>query len=159
MLASGFSFSINHARGGSLQKHQHYSSTNMAMSENKARSLRGELYYAFTPELVAERRRCSHACSRFNNAGEITRRRQVELWNEWAISAMIQHDCLDSHSVVLLETRLPSPFQQKHQKPMKNSSLKTHGLNLRSTLTMEPTSSSARMSLSTSTVPFWILAW
>ncbi|SMR49560.1 unnamed protein product [Zymoseptoria tritici ST99CH_3D1] len=54
----------------------------MPMSENKARSLRGELYYAFTPELVNGRRRCSQACKRFNNAEDITRRRQVELWND-----------------------------------------------------------------------------
>lgn len=54
----------------------------MATSENKARALRGELYYAFTPELVQARRRASQACSRYNNAGEVTRRRQVELWRE-----------------------------------------------------------------------------
>ncbi|KAI5362071.1 Putative trimeric LpxA-like superfamily, maltose/galactoside acetyltransferase [Septoria linicola] len=54
----------------------------MATSENKARALRGELYYAFTPELVNARRRASHACTRYNNAGEITRRRQVELWRD-----------------------------------------------------------------------------
>lgn len=54
----------------------------MATSENKARALRGELYYAFTPELVQARRRASQACSRYNNAGEVTRRRQVELWRD-----------------------------------------------------------------------------
>lgn len=57
----------------------------MPGSENKARSLRGELYHAFTPELVAERRRCARACTKYNKAGEdetMTRRRQVELWKE-----------------------------------------------------------------------------
>lgn len=54
----------------------------MATSENKARALRGELYYAFTPELIAERRRCSRACERYNNAGEVSRRARVELWRE-----------------------------------------------------------------------------
>lgn len=57
----------------------------MSGSENKARSLRGELYHAFTPELVAERRRCARACTKYNKAGEddtMTRRRQVELWKE-----------------------------------------------------------------------------
>ncbi|CAK4020276.1 probable acetyltransferase, family [Lecanosticta acicola] len=52
------------------------------MSENKARALRGELYYAFTPELVNARRRCGQACERYNNAGEITRRRQVQMWRD-----------------------------------------------------------------------------
>ncbi|KAJ9631031.1 hypothetical protein H2203_001559 [Taxawa tesnikishii (nom. ined.)] len=52
----------------------------MPMSENKQRSLRGELHHAFTPELLAERRRCARARAAYNNAGEITRRKQVELW-------------------------------------------------------------------------------
>jgi hypothetical protein len=54
----------------------------MAMSENRARMLRGELYYAFTPELTALRRRANQACTRYNNAGDITRRQQVELLRE-----------------------------------------------------------------------------
>ncbi|KAF2456556.1 hypothetical protein BDY21DRAFT_347538 [Lineolata rhizophorae] len=52
------------------------------MSENKRRMLRGELYHAFAPELVAERRRCAAACARFNDAGDVSRRRRLELWNE-----------------------------------------------------------------------------
>lgn len=52
------------------------------MSENTARALRGELYYAFTPELVAARRRCAIACNKYNTEGLTTRRRQAELWNE-----------------------------------------------------------------------------
>ena len=54
----------------------------MATSENHARSLRGELYYAFTPEMVNARRRCSEAIHKYNNAGPVTRRRQAELWKE-----------------------------------------------------------------------------
>jgi len=54
----------------------------MPISENKARSLRGELYHAFTPELVAERRRCARACTAYNKAEGITRRQQVDLWRE-----------------------------------------------------------------------------
>lgn len=52
------------------------------MSENKARALRGELYYAFTPELVKERRRCAIACQKYNAEALTTRRKQVELWRE-----------------------------------------------------------------------------
>ncbi|KAL4879059.1 trimeric LpxA-like protein [Aspergillus karnatakaensis] len=48
----------------------------------KEKMLRGELYHAFTPELVADRIRCRHACSRFNNAGEVSRRRLTELWKD-----------------------------------------------------------------------------
>ncbi|KAK4985047.1 hypothetical protein LTR66_000194 [Elasticomyces elasticus] len=58
----------------------------MALSENKQKALRGELHHAFVPELLAERRKCSQATSRYNNAGavgsDITRRRQVELWRD-----------------------------------------------------------------------------
>ncbi|KAL9098562.1 MAG: hypothetical protein Q9163_005807 [Psora crenata] len=54
----------------------------MDLDENRARSLRGELYHAFARDLVAARRRCKLACDRFNNAGDVSRRRQVELWRE-----------------------------------------------------------------------------
>jgi hypothetical protein len=52
----------------------------LSMSENTARSLRGELYYAFTPELNEARRRCQIACHKYNNDELATRRRRVELW-------------------------------------------------------------------------------
>jgi hypothetical protein len=54
----------------------------MELSENKKKMARGELYHAFTPELVAERRRCEIACASFNEAGDVSRRRRVELWRE-----------------------------------------------------------------------------
>ena len=54
----------------------------MAMSENKQNMLKGELYHAFTPELVRERRRCRDACQRLIDAREVSRRRQVELWRD-----------------------------------------------------------------------------
>lgn len=46
----------------------------------KAQMLRGELYRAFTPGLIAARHRCKVAVHAFNNAGIVSRRRQVELW-------------------------------------------------------------------------------
>jgi hypothetical protein len=55
----------------------------MAVSENKQRMLRGELYHAITPELRGERARCGHACARYNNAGEVPRRRMIELLREY----------------------------------------------------------------------------
>ena len=50
--------------------------------ENYARSLRGELYYGFFPDRIAARARAKAACDRYNNAGSITRRKQVELWRD-----------------------------------------------------------------------------
>ncbi|EEH37104.1 acetyltransferase [Paracoccidioides lutzii Pb01] len=54
----------------------------MAGRTERERMLRGELYHAFTPDLVAARARCKWACKRFNDSGEVSRRRQIELWRE-----------------------------------------------------------------------------
>ncbi|KAJ5039054.1 uncharacterized protein L3040_006725 [Drepanopeziza brunnea f. sp. 'multigermtubi'] len=51
-------------------------------AENEARMLRGELYHAFLPGLTAKRNRCHHACHRFNQAGEASRRELVRLWRD-----------------------------------------------------------------------------
>jgi hypothetical protein len=50
--------------------------------ENKRRMRDGELYYAFTPDLLAERKRCALAIERLNNAGVVPRRRLVALVRE-----------------------------------------------------------------------------
>jgi hypothetical protein len=55
----------------------------MEISENKQRMARGELYHAFTPELTAERTRCRQACTRYNNAGDVSRRKLTELFREY----------------------------------------------------------------------------
>ncbi|KAI9789659.1 MAG: hypothetical protein M1833_002276 [Piccolia ochrophora] len=52
----------------------------MSEATEREKMLRGELYHAFSPALIKARTRCTHACNRLNNAGEVTRRRQVELW-------------------------------------------------------------------------------
>ncbi|EEQ83360.1 acetyltransferase [Blastomyces dermatitidis ER-3] len=65
----------------------------MAEPTEKEKMLRGELYHAFTPELIAARAKCKWACKRFNDSEEVTRRRQVELWR----------DIIDDH------TPLPPP--------------------------------------------------
>lgn len=52
-------------------------------AENRRRMAAGALYYAFHPDLLADRRRCGVACARFNAAGyDVSRRRALELWNE-----------------------------------------------------------------------------
>jgi hypothetical protein len=56
--------------------------SNIDLEENKRRMLKGELYYAFVPDLTADRRRCELACTRFNHAGDVPRREQVRLWRE-----------------------------------------------------------------------------
>ncbi|KAF7188823.1 Maltose O-acetyltransferase [Pseudocercospora fuligena] len=56
----------------------------MPLSENHARSLRGEMHYAFTPELIKLRDRTHEAIVKYNNANtaELSRRKRVELWNK-----------------------------------------------------------------------------
>jgi hypothetical protein len=50
------------------------------LSTEKAKMLRGELYWSFLPELVQEREACAHACRRLNPQAEnISRREQIEL--------------------------------------------------------------------------------
>ena len=51
-------------------------------ADNLARMQRGELYYAFTPKLTADRRRCGQAVGRFNRAGDLTRREIAQHWKE-----------------------------------------------------------------------------
>lgn len=51
--------------------------------ENRRRMAAGELYYAFTPDLIKDRQRCTKATRRFNNTEEPTRRELVTMWKEF----------------------------------------------------------------------------
>lgn len=57
--------------------------TNIDEEDNLARMRRGELYFAFTPQLVGARRRCGQAVGRFNRAGDLSRREIAEHWKEY----------------------------------------------------------------------------
>ncbi|CRK47457.1 hypothetical protein BN1723_007555 [Verticillium longisporum] len=50
--------------------------------ENRRRMANGELYYAFSPDLIADRQRCRKAYQRLNAAGDVSRRELVELWKD-----------------------------------------------------------------------------
>ncbi|KAI1878228.1 uncharacterized protein JN550_000410 [Neoarthrinium moseri] len=65
------------------------------LEENKRRMRNGELYHAFTPDLIADRKRCRLACDAYNRAGDVPRRILVELFQ------LIQDD----------KTPLPPPAQ------------------------------------------------
>ncbi|KAF2641151.1 maltose O-acetyltransferas-like protein [Massarina eburnea CBS 473.64] len=54
----------------------------MDLAANRERMRRGELYHAFTPDLIAARARAKHACTRYNNAGDVPRRRLTELFRD-----------------------------------------------------------------------------
>ena len=52
------------------------------LSANEKRMLDGKLYFAFDEQLVARRKKCKYACQMYNNAGDVSRRRLVELWRQ-----------------------------------------------------------------------------
>lgn len=54
----------------------------MSQPTEKEKMLRGELYCAFTPDLIAARTRCKRACAQFNKADEASRRELIELWKK-----------------------------------------------------------------------------
>ncbi|KAK0610942.1 galactoside O-acetyltransferase [Immersiella caudata] len=56
--------------------------------ENRCRMLAGELYYAFTPDLTAERKRCKAASLEYSQqvvTGVASRRTLVELWKKLVV--------------------------------------------------------------------------
>jgi hypothetical protein len=64
-------------------------------AENEARMLKGEMYHAFTPSLSAKRDKCRVATWNFNQAGDASRRKLVELWKEYVYSVFL---LMQSHS-------------------------------------------------------------
>lgn len=54
----------------------------MAKATEEEKMLKGELYIAFSPELVKERDRCADACNALNSAGNLQRRQMVQLWRQ-----------------------------------------------------------------------------
>lgn len=75
---------LERSKQGSQRLTYSGTASNMAidLAENKARMLRGELYHAFVPDLTQERARCAAACTRYNNAGDASRREKVRLMRE-----------------------------------------------------------------------------
>ena len=52
------------------------------LSENKQNMMRGDLYIAFTPELVKDRAKCKAALRAYNAAEGRSRRETVHLWRQ-----------------------------------------------------------------------------
>ncbi|KAH6962598.1 galactoside O-acetyltransferase [Ilyonectria sp. MPI-CAGE-AT-0026] len=50
--------------------------------ENRRRMQEGELYYAFTDDLIRDRQRCSKAMKKFNAADNVDRRSLIEMWKD-----------------------------------------------------------------------------
>ncbi|KAK2797836.1 hypothetical protein FQN50_009041 [Emmonsiellopsis sp. PD_5] len=54
----------------------------MTTSKEWQKMVNGELYWAWDDDLQANRDRCKAACEKFNQAGNVSRRRRVELWRD-----------------------------------------------------------------------------
>lgn len=52
-------------------------------NENRRKMQAGDLYYAFTPDLMADRRRCKQALKLYNDSDGLSRRHQIELYKEY----------------------------------------------------------------------------
>lgn len=50
--------------------------------DNKRRMENGDLYFAFTPDLIEDRRRCRQAFEKFNDNRDDRRRTTVELFQK-----------------------------------------------------------------------------
>lgn len=76
-------YDISRIRYLNTFKTNHCATSKMSELTEREKMMRGELFRAFTPDLVAARARCKYACNRFNNTtDEVPRRRLVELWRE-----------------------------------------------------------------------------
>jgi Maltose acetyltransferase len=53
-----------------------------SLEEEREKMVRGESFFASHPALVKDRQRTHQACYRYNNAGDVSRRRAVEMWRE-----------------------------------------------------------------------------
>ena len=54
----------------------------MSYEEEKGKMLRGEMYTASNPGLLRDRQVCRAKVQRYNTAGDISRRKRVEMWRE-----------------------------------------------------------------------------
>lgn len=50
--------------------------------ENRRKMQAGDLYYAMTPDLMGDRRRCKQALKLYNESDGLSRREQIELYQE-----------------------------------------------------------------------------
>ncbi|KAF2972630.1 hypothetical protein GQX73_g945 [Xylaria multiplex] len=50
--------------------------------ENRRRMVNGDLYFAFTPDLIEDRKNCRRAYEQFNKAGDVPRRTLTELFQK-----------------------------------------------------------------------------
>lgn len=56
--------------------------SNVDAAENRKKMEAGELYYAFTPDLIKERQMCKQAAKLYNESDGLSRREQIELYQE-----------------------------------------------------------------------------
>lgn len=56
--------------------------SNVDAAENRKKMEAGELYYAFTPDLIKQRQMCKQASKLYNESDGLSRREQIELYQE-----------------------------------------------------------------------------
>ncbi|TQS37238.1 hypothetical protein Golomagni_02297 [Golovinomyces magnicellulatus] len=91
--------------------------------ENFERMLKGELYYAFVPNLIAMRERCQIACKNFNRYEGGSRREKVRLWREYRLNFFFSFNSCPC-CCVLKANRNVSVIHDKSIMPITNASEK-----------------------------------
>lgn len=82
--------------------------SNIDEKENLARMEQGELYYAFSPELIAARKRCGRIVGQLNRAGELSRRELAVYWKEYVVNLHgLRYECKERAFVKLVKESFP----------------------------------------------------
>lgn len=77
---------------------------NIDEKENLARMERGELYHAFSPQLVAARKRCGRLVGELNRAGELSRRELATYWKKSVMRPCLDDSVLRDHKCSVVDT-------------------------------------------------------
>jgi hypothetical protein len=114
--------------------------------ENRRRMLAGELYYAFTPDLTADRQSCKSACKAYNmlcTSGEPSRRELVTVWKTYVAIYPIRNFNHPPLKPVTAWSTTPRPSHRRPPPPKKTtrSSATTPGSTARSSSTTASTAS------------------
>ena len=80
---------------------------NIDEKENLARMERGELYHAFSPQLVAARKRCGRLVGELNRAGELSRRELATYWKKSVLKPSLDNCVLMDQKCSAVDTKTP----------------------------------------------------
>jgi hypothetical protein len=94
--------------------------------------LAGELYFSFTPELIAARERCHRACRSFNTVQDASRRQLIQMWKEYVQLGETESRLISCQSIVDDKTPIPEDEADLEDEPYVEAPVAVdHGTNLK----------------------------